>query len=362
MPLAGGNAATRRTLRRQCPSTPGVYGMIDAADELIYVGQSKSLQDRLLSYFTGTPASAKVRRIAEEARSLVWESVGHELTAWLRELELIRRWQPRLNVRGNPDRIRRGYVCIGGGSAPRAYVSVKPAATGGRTFGPVPANRQFRRSVRRLNDCFALRDCRRNTDVPFSDQLDLFPQDRQAQCIRGVVGTCLAPCASACSRQEYGDRTEAAADFLAGRDDAVLRRLQKAMTHVSDGRRFELAARLRDAHEDLSRLSAYLQRLREAYGRSFVYPARVGRGKENWYLIREGRIMAVRRGPNGRQASTRCLAALDAAFPRDDRSPGLIAPEDLDASLLVARWFRERPEELDRVLPPETARERCARR
>jgi len=359
IPLHASQEAIRRSIREHCPATPGVYGMLGPDRELIYVGQSKSLRNRLLSYFTGEPASAKVGRIVEAAGSLVWESARHEFTALLRELELIRRWQPRFNVRGHPARTRRAYLCVGRGPAAQAYLSIRPSVHTGWTFGPVPAGRQYRRSVRRLNDCFGLRDCRRRLRTRFSDQRELFSQGREARCLRGAVGTCLAPCATACSQAEYGDRVEAVVDFLAGRDPAVLDRVQKEMRLAADLRRFELAARLRDAHEDLTRLSTFLQRLREAHGYSFVYPVGGHGGRENWYLIQAGRIMAVERGPRRWKASPACVKALDAVFPRDRRSGPPTGLEDLDGVLLVARWFRTHPGELETVLSPEAARRRC---
>jgi len=359
LPLPAGNAATRQSIREQCPATPGVYGMIGVDQQLIYVGQSKSLRHRLLSYFTGEPASAKVGRIVEEAKSLVWERSGHELTALLRELELIRRWQPRLNVRGNPTRTRQAYVCIGRGPAAHAYLSIKPSISAKHTFGPVPAGRQYRRRACRLNDCFGLRDCRRPSEVLFSDQLGLFSEEHEAKCIRGAVGTCLAPCATACSRAEYDDRIVAAVEFLSGRAATVLHRIEKEMKSAAEGQQFELAARLRDAHEDLARLSASLQRLREARRHTFVYPVLGLVGKENWYLIREGQIMGVERAPHTERASAHCLKALDVVFPQNGCLPLPVAPEHLDMALLLARWFREHPEELEAVLSAEEARDLC---
>ncbi|MHC4178670.1 MAG: UvrB/UvrC motif-containing protein [Planctomycetota bacterium] len=336
--------------------------MISVDRELIYVGESKSLRNRLLSYFTGEPASAKLRRIVEEADCLVWERTGHEFTALLRELELIRRWQPRFNVRGNPGRARRAYLCVGRGPASHAYLSVRPCTCEGWTFGPLPASRQYRRSLRRLNDCFGLRDCRRRSEMLFSDQMELFSQERDAKCIRGAVGMCLAPCATACSQLEYRDRIGAALDFLAGRDTTVLDRLQKEMRSAARSQRFELAARLRDAHEDLARLSTFLHRLREVHRYSFIYPARGHGRSENWYLIREGQIVGVEQGPRNRRTSSRCLKALGTVFPSDDRTRPPTAPEDLDVVLLVARWFRKHPGELEAVLSPEGARGICGER
>jgi excinuclease ABC subunit C len=196
----------------------------------------------------------------------------------------------------------------------------------------------------------------------FSDQMELFSQDRTANCIRGAVGTCLAPCATSCSLEEYGDRIEAARDFLAGRNLAVLGRLYEGMKSASGSRQFELAARLRDTHEDLTRLSKFLQRLREARRHSGVYPAPGCGGEHNWYLIREGQVVDVKRAPRDRRTSDRCLMSLNAVFPRDRRTRPPMLPEDIDVVLLVARWFREHPGELNAILSPEEARRRCGRR
>ena len=357
--LCASNEATRQSIRERCPTAPGVYGVVGLDRDFVYVGQSKSLRNRLLSYFTGQPASAKVRRIVEEAKYLVWESAGHEFTALLRELELIRRWQPRLNVRGNPVRTRRAYLCVDHGPVAQAYLSAKQSTGERWTFGPVPATRQYRRSVSRLNDCFGLRACRRSSEILFSDQMELFSQLRDTNCARGELGKCLAPRATACSQAEYRDRVEALVDFLAGRDVAVLHRVEEEMQSAARSQRFELAARLRDTHEDLARLCTFLQRLREVHRYSFVYPARGRGGKENWYLIREGQVMAAERRPCNSRTARNCLKALDAVFPRDGRTQLPIAPENLDMVLLVAHWFRKYPRELGAVLSPEQARGFC---
>ena len=108
----------RRQIRELCPRTPGVYGMIDRDGQLIYVGMSVRLRDRLLTYFTSGPPSAKEQRIAARAHFFVWEEGDHEFTVRLRELELIRRFAPAYNVRGRPGRNEVGYVFVTTGEAP----------------------------------------------------------------------------------------------------------------------------------------------------------------------------------------------------------------------------------------------------
>src|SRR4051812_5693176 len=88
----------RALVRRQCPNVPGVYGMVNADGDLVYVGKSKSLKKRLLSYFSAARGDRRARRILEQTRTICWEPALSEFGALLRELELIRRWRPRLNV------------------------------------------------------------------------------------------------------------------------------------------------------------------------------------------------------------------------------------------------------------------------
>src|SRR5206468_7403517 len=133
--------------------------MIDKPGELLYVGKAKCLRARLLSYFRTRSRDPKAGRILQHARSIAWEIVPSEFAALLRELELIRRWQPRFNVKGQPRRRRRTYLCLGRRPAPHAFLSARPPATALVRFGPVPAGHRAGEAVRRVNDWFRLRDC-----------------------------------------------------------------------------------------------------------------------------------------------------------------------------------------------------------
>src|SRR4051812_35815878 len=95
-------AQLRREVQVLAPRTPGVYGMINARGDLFYVGKAKNLRARLLSYFRPNSRDAKAGKIINQAVSISWENWPHELAALLRELELIRRWRPGWNVRGQP--------------------------------------------------------------------------------------------------------------------------------------------------------------------------------------------------------------------------------------------------------------------
>ncbi len=266
----GRPARLRAAVRGECPRLPGVYGMIDAAGELIYVGKAKCLRSRLLSYFRPKSRDPKAWRIVGAARVVAWEPAHGEFAALLRELELIRRWRPRFNVQGQPHRRRRTYVCVGREPAPYVFLSPRPPGTAFAGFVPVPGGETAREAVRRLNDWFRLRDCPQAQKMVFADQRGLFPLNLVAGCLRVEIEACLGPCAGACSRADYSAAVRAALRFLEGSDVSPLETLQRAMQEAADAEAFERAAALRDRWQPMHWLSGHLERIRQACRRSCV--------------------------------------------------------------------------------------------
>jgi excinuclease ABC subunit C len=335
----GRAARSRACVRRDVPRVPGVYGMIDAAGELIYVGKAKSLRSRLMTYFQ-KGREEKAARIIRETRRLVWEPADSEFAAVLRELALIRRHRPRWNVQGQPRRQRRMYVCLGRRPALYAFSSAKPTSTAAHAFGPFPGMRRTRDAVNRLNDWFRLRDCPQKQTMHFAGQGELFPVIRTPGCLRHEIGHCLAPCAAACTRQEYAAQADAALAFLRGADGTAVETLQGQMEAASAEQKYERAAALRDRLAPLEWLWKHLARLREARQVSGVYPAGGA-----WYVIRHG-VVRLRLSVGDAEAARRVLLA----GPRD---PGPAGLDEVDGLLLVAGWFRRHRAERERLLGVE---------
>ena len=357
--LPGRKAATRKLLRRECPREPGVYGMIDADGKLIYVGKSKCLRARLLSYLS-RKADPKAQRIIASARRLVIEPAPQEFTALLREIELIRRWCPKFNVKGHPGRLRRGYVALGRGPAPYAYVAEQPSGRDRLAVGPLRPTRSLRRMVEMLNDQFRLRDCPKGIQVAFRDQLTLFEPAASPVCIRRELGTCLGPCCRGCSSRQYADRVRAAGAFLRGSDLAALDRLEHSMRSAAACEQFERAASFRDMLATLRDLHALLEQLRtvrETY--SFIYSLPSYAGGQTWYFIHRGQVISAAPAPINRRTARECLKTLEQVYPAGSPKFSQIAPDDPDLVLIVSGWFRECPKELKRAILPEEARRRC---
>ncbi len=342
--LAGSPKENRKLVRHAAPLAPGVYGMIDVEGELLYIGQSRSLRNRLLSYFATSPPG-KAGRIAGCTQRLVWETAPDEFAALLRELELIRRWRPRFNVRGQPGRRRPAYLVVSRGPGSRLYLARKPVKGDRAVFGPVRASRTCQRAVHALNDFFQLRTCGQQVPMHFSEQRVLFESGTAALCARHALGICLGPCASNCSRDQYSGRVRALKRFLRGTDGSVLSHLEQAMLTAAEAMRYEEAAIDRDRWEAVTALDEQLERFRTAQrDYSFIYPLPNGTGGHTWYFIRAGDVVAAA------TERRRALALIDEVYGAD----GIVKPDDVEVTLLVAGWFRSRPEEMLRtVLPKE---------
>ncbi len=339
----------RALMRRDCPRLPGIYGMVDASGELIYVGKAKNLRARLLSYFRPKSRDPKAGRILKNTRTLAWEVAPSEFAALLRELELIQRWQPRFNVQGQPSRRRRVYVCVGRRPAPTVFLAKQPPRTAFAHFGPVPAGLQTREAVRRVNDWFRLRDCPQAQEMTFANQPELFALPLAPGCIRHDIGNCLGPCAAACSRDDYANNVQAVLSFLRGEDASPLGTIEREMTAASASLAFERTAALRDKLDTMRWLCEHLRRMREASRHSFVYPVRGHDQSELWYLIHGGRMCAVVPVPQDDASRREAARLFQGVYGREGATGGVPGLGEIDGVLLVASWFRRRAEERQRI-------------
>jgi excinuclease ABC subunit C len=332
--------------------------MLNPHGELIYVGKAKCLRARLLSYFRPRSRDRKAGRILAQTGAIAWEVGPDEFAALHRELELIRRWRPRLNVQGQPHGRRFTFVCLGRSPAPFAFLTRQPPR-GALAFGPIRAGEQAREAVRRVNDAFLLRDCAQSQEMLFADQRELFPVLRSAGCLRHEIGTCLGPCTAACTSKEYAARVRAARAFLEGQNKKFMARLEQELTAASTALGFERAAALRDKWQALAWLHDQLEQVRRlrADG-SFVYQIQ-GQVGELWYLIHHGSTVAAVRAPRDSQTRGAAANRIKALYQGHDAQELLDSVEHLNGMFLVASWFRRYPQERRHLLRPEQALSRC---
>ena len=350
---------TLRTLvRTHVPKSPGVYGMLDPLGRLIYVGKSKALRNRLLSYFLPNNEEDKAGRILQTTQTIVWETQPSEFSALLREQFLIRQFQPRFNVQGMPKRQQPIFICLGRQPAEQLYTARKLDPKAETMIGPLMGASRASRAVEVLNRVFLLRDCSSKQPCRFTDQLQLFDIDLRPGCIRLEIETCLGPCISACSRARYSEQVAAARSFLAGKDDTPIHQLEAQLAKAAEQMHFEQAAILRDdirAVSWLYRRASDLAKAREKY--TFVYAVKPNEQavdsnqKEVWYLIRNGIIEGAIPAPQRKNdAKTSRIIRKWLAEENLVGSNFVGRPESL---ALVSSWFRQNRSELKNTFLPK---------
>jgi excinuclease ABC subunit C len=338
--------ALRDSVRSDCPQTSGVYGMFDDDGRWIYVGKSKRLRTRLLSYFRARTRAAKERRILDRTSGIAWEKSPSEFGALVRELELIQRWRPPFNVLGQPTSRLSTYLCVGRPPAPYLYLSDRPGKDARHWFGPLPDTRRAADAARRINDYFGLRDCPKEVELEFADQGKLFPVLRTPGCLRYELENCLGPCVAACTKEEYQRRVKKVRAYLSGDDATPIVELEKEIQAAIESLEFERAAGLHLLLGELRWILEHLGRLRVAKGEySFVYPLR-----GVWYLIRGGVVVDAIGVPRDGQAAVKTKALLERVFKQSPDGQPRSGIRDLDMLLLVSSWFRKNPDHLERTM------------
>lgn len=350
----------REQVRLRCPRWPGVYGMLDPQGELLYIGKAKNLRQRLLSYFRPRSRDRKAGHIIGQTRVILWEKSADEFAALHRELELIRRWRPRLNVQGKPRGQRYTYVCVGRAPAPYVFLQRQPPADCLAVFGPVRGTRWASEAVRRLNDWFRLRDCPSTPEILFADDPQVLPLLPGPGCLRYEVQTCLGPCCAACRRTEYAAQVHAALAFLEGREASPLRELERQMAAAAERQAYEQAAALRDRLLALRWLWEQLEQVRRLQSDgSFVYPLAGREGRRTWYLVLQGRAVAAVPEPLQAACRRQVRERLLQLYRQPNLQLRLASAEHLEEMLLLASWFRRHPQERQRLLSPDQALARC---
>ena len=345
----------RGEVRAGCRDRPGIYRMVAENGEVLYVGKSKRVRTRLLSYFRAAYPEEKGARILREAQQIEWEYTPSEFAALLHELRLIKRFRPRFNVQMKRDARHYAFIKLTRGAAPKLLV-VRGAGSedGGVYYGPFVGAQRIGEAVRELSDVLGLRDCPLDTRMHFSDQQELFQlAPRTPGCIRLEIRKCLGPCVGGCSVSEYDERVVLARSFLDGVDDGPMETLRGQMEACAERLEFERAASYRDKLRRLEALREQFARLRFAVETlSFVYTVPGHDGDDRAYVVRRGRVRHEQPAPRT-AAERRELARIAAeVFAGVEHVGAGVPAHEIDELLLLSSWFRRFPAELTQTRPP----------
>ena len=344
----------RDQVRAGAADRPGIYRMLSADGEIVYLGKSKRLRTRLLSYFRCAPGE-KGARIVRAARTIEWEYAPSEFAALLLELRGIKRYRPRLNVMMMRDARHFAFIKVTRGPAPKLLVVRGASDYAIAYYGPFQGAARVDDAVRELNDAVGLRDCSNDRRMLFADQRELFQlAPRTPGCIRYEVRKCLGPCIAACTERDYGERVALARAFLDGADDGPLARLREDMEAAAERLEFERAGTLRDKLQRLVGLREQFIRFRFAVETlSFVYRVPGHEGEDRVYLIRRGRVRAEQAAPRTAAERASLERLIEDVYGPTERDTAQVPTHEIDELLLLSSWFRRFPAELERTEKPD---------
>ena len=227
------------------PNSPGVYRMMNAKGDVLYVGKAKDLKKRVTAYTQLGRQSNRLLRMIAETAAMEFVTTHTEVEALLLEANLIKRYMPRYNVLLRDDKSFPYILITADHPAPQIAKHRGARNRPGEYFGPFASAGAVNRTIIALQRAFLLRPC---SDSIFAS--------RTRPCLQYQIKRCSGPCVGRINTEDYGALVTQAHDFLTGKSDAVKHRLSAEMQQASDALEFERAARLRDRIQALAAIQS----------------------------------------------------------------------------------------------------------
>ena len=232
--LEAGVAAIRAVVKT-LPVRPGVYRMLDARGDVLYVGKARALKNRVTQYTQVTRQTKRLLRMIAQTRSMQIVTTNNEAEALLLEAQLIKRYRPPYNVLLRDDKSFPFILLREDHLFPRVQLHRGARRFKGQYYGPFASAGSVRNTLNSLQKLFLLRSC-----------TDSFFANRTRPCLLHQIRRCSAPCVGRIDEAGYAELVRDAKDFLGGKSTKIQQKLQALMTDASDAMNFELAAVYRD--------------------------------------------------------------------------------------------------------------------
>ena len=243
--LAAGRAAIARSAKL-APSASGVYRMIDAQGDVLYVGKAKNIRKRVTAYARPTGHDSRISRMIAATVSLEFVSTKTETEALLLEANLIKRLRPRFNVLLRDDKSFPYILITSDHWAPQILKHRGARARPGHYYGPFASAGAVNRTINSLERAFLLRSCS-----------DSYFEARTRPCLLFQIKRCSAPCTREIDFAGYSELVKEANEFLSGRSQSVQKEMAREMDKASAVLDYERAAIYRDRLSALSAIQSH---------------------------------------------------------------------------------------------------------
>jgi excinuclease ABC subunit C len=232
--LAAGVAAIRNVLKT-LPIRSGVYRMLDAKGDVLYVGKARALKNRVANYVQVDRLSKRLQRMVAQTRSMTIVTTNNEAEALLLEAQLIKRYRPAYNVLLRDDKSFPFILLRADHDFPRIQKHRGARRAKGDYYGPFASAGSVNNTLNALQKLFLLRSC-----------TDGFFKTRDRPCLLYQIKRCSAPCVGRIDEAGYAELVSDAKQFLGGKSTGVQAKLGAQMQAAAEAMDFELAALLRD--------------------------------------------------------------------------------------------------------------------
>ncbi|MDY0071301.1 MAG: excinuclease ABC subunit UvrC [Thauera sp.] len=263
---------------------PGVYQMLDARGDVLYVGKAKNLKNRLSSYFRGGALNAKTMALVARIRQIQVTVTNTEAEALLLEHNLIKQYRPPYNILLRDDKSYPYIYLSTDQEYPRLGFHRGAKSGKGRYFGPYPSAGAVRESLNFLQKVFQVRQCE-----------DSFFRNRTRPCLQYQIHRCTAPCVKAITPEEYARDVRHTEMFLTGHSGEVIGELADAMEAAAAQLEFERAAALRDRIQHVQQVQSR-QYIEGETGDLDIVASAINAGIAcvQMLYVRDGRILGSR--------------------------------------------------------------------
>jgi excinuclease ABC subunit C len=273
-----------RQVVKTLPNGPGVYRMINATGDVVYVGKAKNLKKRVISYTATQKLPHRLQRMVSETRSLEIVTTHTETEALLLESNLIKKLQPHYNILLKDDKSFPYILITQDHPFPRLEKHRGPHHIKGKYFGPYASSLAVEETMILLQKVFLIRNCS-----------DSFFAKRTRPCLQYHIKRCSAPCDVKISQDDYTTLVSEAVAFLNGKTTKIQNYLSKKMNQASEALAYEEAAQYRDRLRLLTKIQAH-QRINVASIRDAdVIAAACGGGQTcvQIFFFRQGRNLGT---------------------------------------------------------------------
>lgn len=231
---------------KRLPGSPGVYRMIDAKGDVLYVGKARNLKNRVTNYARGQGHSNRIARMIRETATMEFVVTRTETEALLLEANLIKRLRPKFNVLLRDDKSFPYILLTSDHDAPGLFKHRGARKGKGEYFGPFASTWAVNRTINALQKAFRVRTCQ-----------DGVYEARTRPCLLYQIKRCAAPCTKEVEPTDYARLVDEARQFLNGKSRDVKADLARQMEQASEALEFERAAVYRDRLAALSHIQTH---------------------------------------------------------------------------------------------------------